>query len=89
MHHTFVVEKIANIGGNGRLKIVKHGGRFYLEYGGHLFSLVSSSGIVEGEFYELGSYIITPVGYVVNGVVSEGNLFPHLRVKQNLFTLNL
>jgi len=76
MHHTFVVEKIANIGGNGRLKIVKHGGRFYLEYGGHLFSLVASSGTVEGELYELGSYIIAPVGYVVNGVVSEGKPIP-------------
>ncbi len=76
MHHTFVVEKIANIGGNGELKIVKHNGKLYLEYKNYLFNLIATSGVVEGKFYDLGSYIIAPVGYIVNNIVSEGAPIP-------------
>jgi len=76
MHHTFVVEKIANIGGNGELKIVKHNGKLYLEYKNYLFNLIATSGVVEGKLYDLGSYIIAPVGYIVNNIVSEGAPIP-------------
>ena len=72
MKHTFVVEKIADIGGSRSLKIFKHNNVLYLEYQGHIFNIVYTSGNVEGELYELGSYIIAPIGYVVDGIVSKG-----------------
>jgi len=72
MHHTFVVEKIADIGGSESLKIFKHNNVLYLEYEGHIFNMVYTSGNVEGKLYELGSYIIAPIGYVIEGIVSKG-----------------
>ena len=71
-HHTFVVEKIADIGGNDKLKIVKHNDALFLEFENHMFSLAITDGVVSGSLYELGSYIITPIGYVINGSVSRG-----------------
>jgi len=72
MHHSFVIEKIADIGGSGSLKIFKHNNALYLEYQGHIFNVVYTSGNAGGKLYELGSYIIAPIGYVIDGIVSKG-----------------
>ena len=69
---SFVIEKIADIGGGNKLRIVKHAGKFYLEYKGWLINLIiAGNGNVEGELYKLGSYIVAPIGYIVRSGEKE------------------
>jgi len=76
MYHTFVVEKIADIGGSGSLKIFKHDNILYLEFQEHIFNVVYTSGNVQGKLYELGSYIIAPIGYIIDGIACKGEPVP-------------